>query len=109
MFYRLEKPQLSCRSGPQILRMLANFLLSRPQIHKGSIPMGYPMDQLKVVVFYAYQPWREDIPFKEALRPGTKMLPIALVMLDASKEEDPLEVTTPISENAWGNLTMPIF
>ncbi len=71
--------------------------------------MGHPMDKLKVVVSRPYQPWREVVPFEEALRPGTKMLPIAVVMLDASKEGDSLEVVFPIPENAWGNLTMPIY
>lgn len=109
MFYRLGRPQRPPRKGSRFFGIATNFLLPRPHIHKGSRLMGHPMDQLKVVVSRIYQPWREVVPFEEALRPGTKMLPIAVVVLDASKEEDRLELVTPIPENAWGNLTMPIF
>ncbi|MFQ5708685.1 MAG: methyltransferase family protein [bacterium] len=109
MFYRLDRPQRPARKGSRFLRIASYFLLPRPQIHKGSGLMGHPQDKLKVVVSRAYQPWRKVVHFEEALQPGTKMLPIAVVTLDASKEEGPLEVSTPIPENAWGNLTMPIF
>ncbi len=109
MFYRLERPKRPPRKGSHFFRIITDFLLARPRIYKGSLMMGHPMDQLKVVVSRTYQPWREVVPFEEALRPGTKMAPIAVVMLDASKEDVPLEVVTPIPENAWGNLTMPIF
>lgn len=109
MFYRLDTPQRSARKRPPFARIAAFFLLPRPQIHKGSHLMGHKTDNLKVVVSRAYQPWRERVPFAEALRPGTKMLPVAVVTMDASKEQDALNVLTPIPENAWGNLTMPIF
>lgn len=105
MFYQEEGSRHSLR----IPVIAAAFLLPRPQINRGSHLMGHPTAQFEVVVSKVYQPWRNDSAFDDALQPGTKMVPIAVASLDASKAEEQSEVSTPLAENRWGNLTMPIF
>ena len=105
MFYRKEGPRRSIRL-PGIAEF---FLVPRPRINRGSRLMGHPTDEFEVIVSRVYQPWRGEFSFEEALQPGSKMVPIAVVTLDDSKHQEPLEVITPIQENLWGNLTMPIF
>lgn len=105
MFYRRQGP----RRSRGLARIAAAFLFPRPQINRGSGLMGHPTEQLQVVVSRVSQPWRDEIPFEQGLQPGTKMVPLAVVTLDASDDGVPLEVTTPVPENHWGNLTMPIF
>lgn len=111
MFYRMEKQQHSHRrrSGIFLLRVAKYFLLPKPEIHKGSRIMGHPMDDFKVVVSRVYQPWRDRVAFNEALHPGTKMVPLAVVHLNAANHVDSLKVDIPLPKNAWGDLTMPIF
>ena len=111
MFYRLEKQHRPRRhrGGIFLLRVAKYFLLPRPEIHKGSRIMGHPMDELKVVVSGVYQPWRDQVPYDEALRPGTQMVPLAVAHLNTSNPVDSLKVDIPVPQNAWGDLTMPIY
>ena len=91
------------------MQKAGRYLRLRSPFQKGPLGVGYPSDQLTVVVSGASQPWRDAVPFEKALRPGTKMVPIAVAWLDASKEGGTLQVFVPIPENRWGNVTMPIF